>query len=514
MDTNNTAAPLMNTYTSHLMPQFNRAMCSGMRRPILLHLDINRTLIQVDPAGGKSLQDMLNTNLAARILGNVYRCSQTESDRKGIKTLLFADEVLWKPLSHSEQSPTRAEALMKAARINSSANENMATREIEEDNKTYKYQSTKLYSEFVDEDLVPRPAEMDSVNSSLSVEARRQLWSEVTALRRKYKNTFTNVGHDGADFAEEYAALMKGMRCPAANVEVAVEEKQENGHIDGKFWYILPSFFSMVNTLSVMNWPFSVVFRTFGNDLDDVLHEWRSFLLRKHQHFTPIGPVLESVFTEWQQQADENEQWYHRGCVVREGEDVFHVCWHPEAVKPSPKKVHQFKAQVGDANGVTDYFLAQGWGPQVATETPQSLFQSLMLKAFPSLYTEKNVSSPHILRTLALQDDYDHWASAGEAACAGKVFVCNEQDRHGNGTPYPYQVFFDDNVYINDIESIVDLRIISNTTIKRHTADSPIPEKTQRKCLVQADPNQAILNHAYFVQELAQVLELQQEGLA
>ena len=40
------------------------------KRPVILHVDLNRTIIQVDAAGGKSLKDILNNNLSTACVGH------------------------------------------------------------------------------------------------------------------------------------------------------------------------------------------------------------------------------------------------------------------------------------------------------------------------------------------------------------------------------------------------------------------------------------------------------------
>ena len=57
-------------------------------------------------------------------------------------------------------------------------------------------------------------------------------------------------------------------------------------------YYILPSFFRLVNHLEADGRDFHIVFRTFGVDIAEVAQEWNLFCDGRHPLFAPARPEL------------------------------------------------------------------------------------------------------------------------------------------------------------------------------------------------------------------------------
>jgi hypothetical protein len=64
------------------------------------------------------------------------------------------------------------------------------------------------------------------------------------------------------------------------------------------FHYIIPSFFKTIKTLEARGQSFSIVFRTFGDDLPDVMEAVADFCTGKvlSQRIAPRGNSMMPVF--------------------------------------------------------------------------------------------------------------------------------------------------------------------------------------------------------------------------
>lgn len=133
------------------------------RVPVLLHFDINRTIIQVDPAGGKSLVDILNNNIATESLGRVV-------------------DGAWKIVRGPADAADAAEA-----------------REL------------VSYDDFVDSQF-PKPEGMDR----MAPQDARALWADVSEKRRYLKKVFTAPGQPGEAFRPLVDRQLAQLRLPGA----------------------------------------------------------------------------------------------------------------------------------------------------------------------------------------------------------------------------------------------------------------------------------------------------------
>jgi hypothetical protein len=325
-----------------------------MRRTLVIHMDINRTIIQTDPAGGKTLEDVLNSNVAARVFGVIVdgtfvvregrfdRVSAADSSTDGVSYADYADAVVQPP-------------------------PNMRTG---------------------------------------SAEERRAIWRDVSAKRRSMLHSFTHAESVGSAFVPQ-----------VEEQRVALAETLAHG------FHIVPSFFELVNNLSELSWPFVVIFRTFGDDLEKVLDEWNAFLDGRHL-MRPRGPILEGM----------------RGGVPQCGalfrcEKGIAISWNRNrAVPPPPAGVDS------QALRPEEYLRTV---PGVSNVHPIS---------YHELYEELMSKSRAGGNVLGLIDYYHYWSQHAEHRSAGKCFPV---DASPNA---PFQVFFDDNIFIGDPSSIVDMR--------------------------------------------------------
>ena len=369
-----------------------RSLAADVVRPLVLHMDINRTIIQTDPAGGKSLTDVLNSNVAAEVYGE------------------FVDG-LFTPRAAPSEEPALSDWIS--------------------------------YSDYCDKVNVPK-VDLATLPDDA---ARLKAWKEVSEGRRAMLKRFTNEGAPGAAYAGFVVQQTKALT------------------YDDQLHEIIPSFFHLVNALSAAEISFSVVFRTFGEDGLRVVNIWRQFLNGTHI-IKPIGNRLK----EWK------EKDIPFGCLYRNDQGMA-VTWkrqHP--VPPPPPAVDPF----GD--------------PQEYLRTLEKADDAHNV-SFDDLFSE--ISHRSLDGCCVLVDYYHHWAKHQENRSAGKVFPVVM------GHAAPCQVFFDDNIFIGDTESIVDVRCAATGE------PLVLSNETELAYCCQVRPLWAILDEEYFAKELLKRIPMQ-----
>lgn len=415
------------------------------RRHLFLHIDINKTIIQTDSAGGRSFEDVLNSNAAANVFGRV-------------------DDITgeWKPLYGPHDTP--------------SGQDNPSDSII-----TYDAYIDKRFSE---------PSGMQD----LPFEERKKVWKGVTEQRKAAVRVFTQPGSIG----NQYAGLVEEQR-----------EKMIADQATKTLHSIIPSFFSLVNFLSDINWPFTLIFRTFGNDLPNILSEWKHFVLGNHV-CKPSGPILKEMREKLMMNDLNGGESFTTCCMFRTGERLFFVTG-PPSLKLATSALENVEQMNGDclSRALASSFqcLPNFQGIQEVSFT--SLFSSLRECYHPVKY---DISTSAVG---GLVDHYEHWASVAEHRKGGKVFPIYIPQTSGttmNKTLPPeeegyYQVFFDDNIFIGDNRSIVDLRDMS-------TGESICNPEIEQCFCVPVNAFKAIVDEEYFLDELARCLSLQEKLLS
>lgn len=380
---------------------------SCARKHLVLHMDINKTIIQIDQAGGRTLDDVLNSNVAA----NVYGFVDPADDK-------------WKPLyGPFDKDPG----------CSSSAKRELLT-----------------YDTYVDRLHCEPPGMQD-----LPKKEKDAVWKAVSNLRRQATRKFTHAGEPG----EAYAAL--------------VDLQREHLKHGDEYYHIIPSFFTLINSLSELDMPFSLIFRTFGSDMDSILEEWKSFV--KGAHFCkPSGPVLQKMLHSYTEPLC--------GSVYRHEDDMY-ICYGPHV---------SLSSLLDGGIDETDelQILERLRHLPGCTSAYKTSFADLKDHLVEYFKHSNNVGG--------LVDYYPNWAQGAERRTGGKVFPLSLND------PDYYYVFFDDNIFIGDERSIVDIR-------EAESGASIVDPGIERRYCVPANAFKAIVDDNYFVNELSKCLQLQSE---
>lgn len=264
---------------------------------------------------------------------------------------------------------------------------------------------------------------------------------ETKKLRRTALRTFCNAGQPG--------------ECFRPHMERLTEHLQRSG---GR---LLPSFYFLLLELKRAGRHFSVVFRTFGVDMDEtVMNEFNAFCEGR----LPIcqgGPVLDGSDGLPDHRMDLRDP-DSNGTFFRTADNDIALVWGTHEQPPRGKGLEFFE-------GIPGCRVHAG-----VAEASQSLQDRIFTSS----------------RTIALRDYYPGWARANFAGVGGKpLFLRVEDDT-------VHHIFFDDHI------RPVDPTIVDVIDVREYPKRLPFAQVYDAH-LVKANPLQSIAELSYFWDELA-----------
>ncbi|ELU00686.1 hypothetical protein CAPTEDRAFT_125662 [Capitella teleta] len=214
------------------------------------------------------------------------------------------------------------------------------------------------------------------------------------------------------------------------------------GRDGSPYHYILPAFFKFLFYLCEQKRDFCIVFRTYGLDAPNVLACTKLTLAGQH----PMFPQK----------------------------------LHME-LNPIPGRV--FRTESGKI-AFEDYSKTDANG-----KMNRKIFTS-ELDIYNMLNELKGIS--------AFVDDFISWQNADYHHTAAKPFWIDRTDQT------VHHIFFDDNIRTNECDSIVDVRLINQSTRQGRSLDMEETKVFEDMCLVQADLLESTSNIDYFINKLIQ----------
>lgn len=410
-----------------------------MKSPrLILHFDINQTLIMTDHASGKTMEDIVSSCIMNSIHGTMLRHPKDwknvlkQIDSKENKEELAENEKYSKELKIENNPESLSDSVENIDanfdidfmvrnwienRNNIERVEFDVSFENSNENNNVNYTSTSNISSkvenIIDSELIHDPNSEHYMSYETYIhqfvfpyeihphgtpkevvlaerQDKKKLRLEIT---RKFLSHFPH-------HQDLYSTLMKGLK-----------------YEDGSNVFIIPAFFELIFWLESNNFDYSIVFRTFGDDIKEVTEEFNLFCSGKHPHF-PHN--IESLKKKAIQLEDPNSfGYFHRS------EEIVSL-------------VLGEKVQPTDINFKFDN---------------DNVFK--LIQGEKNIYSYvKEISSTG--KSIALRDFYPYWSWKREIPEAGKVFLFNKTDTD------VHQIFFDDNIFIADEHGIVDLRDVES----------------------------------------------------
>jgi len=290
-----------------------------------------------------------------------------------------------------------------------------------------------------------------------SVDARANEYAK--DQRRNMIWTFTDTGQPGEPLRFKLLEMRGCMELPES---IQGSERAVAAGLTGDTWQLLPSFLHAIHELKKAGRSFTIVFRTFGKDLEHVQKELNVFCEGRHPLFDDVD------------------------CVVLDGSDG-HADYRMHLEGPSCGTF--FRDPERD-----EIALVVGTTTQTSEQRGLSFYEDL--KDVEVLTNAQSVSS-HLERcathckTYALRDFYPGWAAVGARSIGGKPFMLS--DIHN---PATHSIFFDDHITPMDPKIVDPINI--NHWPRRYSSSQLFGIH-----LVQAQPLNSILNRNYFLESIA-----------
>mmetsp|Transcript_269 Transcript_269/g.914 ORF Transcript_269/g.914 Transcript_269/m.914 type:complete len:441 (-) Transcript_269:25-1347(-) len=369
---------------------------------LILHFDVNKTLILSDSAGSRTTEDILKQSLQQSIYGTMKEHPSEVRSTFGTETKKSEGKIHSPPLEEHllvnnwiENIQHHNENDVAEPLFDYTHHKYNHHKDFEHDTSHPHYMSLDTY---IHEYLFPYRAEYpEGTSKALILEDRQKQKRERKRVTEKFAQYYyTHHRH-------AYDKLTEAL-------------KYEND----KSCFILPAFFRLMLWLEENNRLYSIVFRTFGDmhDIEAITTEFNQFCRGEHPQFPHNVESLRTKIIDM----DDKDSF---GFFHRNDERTLLVLGEYN----QPKRIDaEFRTQ--DEHKLHKVIRGE-----------QSIYDYLM-------------QATRSGKTLALRDFYSYWSWKGEKPLAGKVFLIDLEEST------TLQIFFDDNVSIEGPQGrgIVDLR--------------------------------------------------------
>ncbi|EGR28967.1 hypothetical protein IMG5_165630 [Ichthyophthirius multifiliis] len=374
-------------------------------KKLILHFDINRTILLGDKVKGVSKDEHLHQILAGYSWGRLE-----QKDEKS--------PVQWK-LYHPHYSIQQPEKDMLSYKLNIK--------------KKIHLKINRQYAETV-YPLKTKEEEQNHENliknNDFMIQNRNNL----------YLN-FVKTGMPGIKLKPEYDRIIKSVTLPKT---AKLQEEDQGGQFsqqafqhndeekiidllsDGRY-FIIPSFFRTMINLKKQKREFAIIFRTFGEDINDVVKELNSFCAGEHPCFNGRNGTVLVKFDGSKNNKNYKIKNSHLGSFYRPQDNVEECT----LILGTSKKLQP---------GITD--LEQFYQNEITKQ------QVKFYKGSHQIYT----ITQELLKescAIAIIDDWYNWNKNGEKYNFSKTLFIDQTDY------LTQHIFFDDNITEDD-QCIVD----------------------------------------------------------
>lgn len=360
---------------------------------LVLHFDINKTIIMTDKAQDSDMSQMLNMLLSECAWGRLE------------------PGPLWVPVGRLATDRPASDPQLMSYRI------------------------------FLDSFLLPF-----KVGEGPAIEA---LNTAIKSERQKLKRVFTEPGQPGDMFRGVFQKLHQKLT-PLPHCTCQTR--------------ILPSFFELLKHLHSQGRDFTIVFRSFGSDISEVVEEMNAFATGQHPCYPEVRMDGSDGRTDMRMSVPNNVGAFYRESTKPDGSAL--------CLGASSKVMTAKKLTLQELEACAD-------------ESGRKL-----IRTFPQMRLAflQECSMRRINRAYALRDYYPFWKTNAERSKAGKLLLLNRQDEDH------IQIMFDDNIGYGS-PHIVDAR-------DARTGQPVSFKEVNNRHLVKAEPLNAILDPQYFVRQV------------
>lgn len=360
---------------------------------LVLHFDINKTIIMTDKAQDSDMTQMINMLLSECAWGRLE------------------PGPMWVPVGRLATDRPASDPQLMSYRI------------------------------FLDSFLLPF-----KVGEGPAIEAMN---TAIKSDRQKLKRIFTEAGQPGDMFRGVFQKLFdKLTHAPTAGIQQR----------------ILPSFFELLKHLQSQGRDFTIVFRSFGADVAEVVEEMNAFATGQHPSYPEVRMDGSDGQTDLRMSMPQNVGAFYRESTKPDGSAL---CLGASTKVMTAKKLTLRELEA------------------CAAESGKKLLRTFAEMRLAFLH---ECGKRRINRAYALRDYYPFWKTNAERSKAGKLLLLNRRDEEH------IQIMFDDNIGYGS-PHIVDAR-------DAETGQPVSFREVNGKHLLKAEPLNAILDPQYFVRQV------------
>lgn len=251
----------------------------------------------------------------------------------------------------------------------------------------------------------------------------------------------------------------------AEQAKIKAERKMNAALFEGGKYHLIPSFFRLLMYMKKQKREFSIVFNTFGTEMDNVVYEFNKFCSGEHPCFNGRNGTPLVKFDGSKNQKDFRiRDPSQRATIYRTGDAIaqtIQVCGD-----------HKRDTERG-----TDYGLIN----MINDDDDIYVIRDHIQQFQTNLETLKKFGSQ------AVCDDYPSWKASGFSNSRSKLLLIDQADYNTQ------HIFFDDNADDGD-ECIVDVRDVI-------TGEKVSQRKFMDMYVIKVHPHRAILEPEYFIKK-------------
>ncbi|KAJ0397046.1 hypothetical protein P43SY_010030 [Pythium insidiosum] len=375
-------------------------MTTTTRRRVVLHFDLNRTILMSDAAGGRTMENTVNYLLS---------------------------ECTW-----GYRHPQRPEQWVCVSERSSAEPPRPRTCDVQVGEEQVKGVPLITYKQFVDEAL---PYKSLAAAEAGSLEAVKAFNKAAKKQRTALQSAFTGENGPGARVVASFREVMDKLHFPVGAQRDAAKElaksmapsRLQEAWSEGRY-YLLPSFMQFLAFLAGHRdrFDFKLVFRTFGDDIPEVAKEIQMLVDGTH----PFCAEQQPLPAAFQLDATSSQV----GTFYRNGFDASGTA-----------------LAVGTLQKVPFTTQHQSGVDAVASFYREAQQDVRIVHGFDAVHAQiREMTESHA--TIALRDYWEWWSAHAEDGEYGKLLLVDTQPSDDE-----IAVFFDDHIEAHHAH-IVDVR--------------------------------------------------------
>ena len=300
---------------------------------------------------------------------------------------------------------------------------------------------------------------------------RYKINQELKKIRERKYLDFLNEGQPGEKLHNAYLEILKKIKIPE---KIMNEINKDNSRypsffknlFNNGYIYIFRSLFRLLIELQKKKKLFALIFRTFGQDFDDVIKEFNSFCEGAHPLFSGEKEKFPKInFDGTHNSRDYRIKENNIGILYR-FDDNIENCY---LVLGTLKRI-----QFNNSEELYSYYKTQiGEGKINIIKGGKNIFEYI---------TNNSINGK--INSFCINDHYDTWYKYDKKTICGKPMLVNPENKEVE------VFFFDDNIEESET-SIVDCRNIN-------TGESIKSKDFIDKYLIRADTLKALENEYYY----------------